>query len=491
MSFEIITITECDIFEGYYFTLVDKVKDINLAIATTTFKKEDYIIPNINSIKQECFEQDNEISKNLWIHVVDNGRTLKKEDINHERVYIHQNINAGGSGGYARGMMEVIKQNEIAEDNKKITHVILMDDDILILPEIIKRTYYLLKILKDEYKDYQVAGAMLKLQHKNILYETLGHIPNDGYPRSINPERDYGNIWDIISSAKFEHIAERKYAGWWYCVIPMEYIRKDNLPLPLFIRDDDVEFGLRNKSGYITLNGIAVWHENFAYKYSSLIENYLLHRNNLIIQAVEEKLEAVEYFKILKKTFRKNICRFFYDEAELTISALEDYMKGPEHLMSFNINDVLKVANNKNNEIKTTKGTQYQDVQIHQLINNRRRKFIEKVIYKLTYNGHRLPNAFLSDNKPTIMHNWLESPQKNYLNKTLISINPYNNTYQERNIDKKKFRELIKRYKNIVKLYNKNHERIRQEYKDKKKKMTSYEFWEKYLELKKVIRDGK
>ena len=70
------------------------------------------------------------------------------------------------------------------------------------------------------------------------------------------------------------------YNAWWYCTIPMQYVRSDNLPLPIFIRGDDVEYGLRNMKNLILMNGICVWHEPFEFKYSSSMYYYIF-RNTL------------------------------------------------------------------------------------------------------------------------------------------------------------------------------------------------------------------
>lgn len=73
--------------------------------------------------------------------VIDNGRTLVPEQWNSDKITIHPNKNVGGAGGFTRGMIESMEQPE------DITHVLLMDDDVIILPESIRRMYYLLSML--------------------------------------------------------------------------------------------------------------------------------------------------------------------------------------------------------------------------------------------------------------------------------------------------------------------------------------------------------
>ena len=72
------------------------------------------------------------------------------------------------------------------------------------------------------------------------------------------------------------------YSGWWFCCYSLNVARKDNLPLPLFLHHDDIEFGLRNQDkGVIFLNGIGVWHKGADLTFSGS-NLYYDTRNNLI-----------------------------------------------------------------------------------------------------------------------------------------------------------------------------------------------------------------
>ncbi len=64
-------------------------------------------------------------------------------------------------------------------------------------------------------------------------------------------------------------------------LFPMKIVTPENLPMPIFIRGDDLEYGLRNMKTLILMNGICVWHEPFENKYSSFLEYYIM-RNQLI-----------------------------------------------------------------------------------------------------------------------------------------------------------------------------------------------------------------
>ena len=75
------------------------------------------------------------------------------------------------------------------------------------------------------------------------------------------------------------------YNAWWMCLIPRSVAEDLGLPLPLFIKWDDAEYGLRARSrGYrtATVPGIAIWHMSFLEKDdTSDWQAYFHYRNRL------------------------------------------------------------------------------------------------------------------------------------------------------------------------------------------------------------------
>ena len=134
LAFELTALDKVWLFGGSFIGTYEEedVRDVNLAIATTTCFKEPFIKGNIKAIREHLIESDDEIAEHLYVNVVDNGRTLSPEDIESDHIRLFPNPNTGGSGGYARGMMESLHMEP------HITHVLLMDDDVLILPESIR-----------------------------------------------------------------------------------------------------------------------------------------------------------------------------------------------------------------------------------------------------------------------------------------------------------------------------------------------------------------
>src|SRR3712207_7609110 len=55
-----------------------------------------------------------------------------------------------------------------------------------------------------------------------------------------------------------------EFGGWWCCLVPLAAVREVGLPLPLFLKWDDVELALRaGAAGFptVALPGASVWHE--------------------------------------------------------------------------------------------------------------------------------------------------------------------------------------------------------------------------------------
>ena len=165
------------------------------------------------------------------------------------------------------------------------THILLMDDDIIFDPESIFRTFSMLSLLKPEYSDAFVGGAMFRIDKQYLQHASGEYWHGDrceSFITTYNSGRDMRRLLDIAENDNF---TDANYQAWWFCAIPMSTCRRDNLPLPFFIKSDDIEYSIRNLKHLILLNGINVWHESFESKYSASNEYYTV-RNYLITSSV-------------------------------------------------------------------------------------------------------------------------------------------------------------------------------------------------------------
>lgn len=481
IGFEIVSLDKTIFYGGAYIAEYEenKQREVVLSIASTTCKKEEFIKKNIALLQSELFENgEEEIKKHIFVHVVDNGRTLNPKELESDNVKVHPNLNAGGSGGFARGMIESLHQTP------EVTNVLLMDDDVLMLPESIRKTYALLTLLKPEYYDYFISGAMLLYEEMNIQHEDIGHVRDNGDMVPIKPRLYHEHLWDILKNEEEYTGMKNMYAAWWYCCIPVTQIKKNGLPLPVFIRADDIEYALRSKAQIITMNGICVWHMGFINKYNASFDIYQKIRNYLIAQSTTGVLENVDVCSMCKEVFWREIYQLNYNAAELALRAIEDYMKGPAFIEQ-NRGETILIENNKKNE-KMLPIAEYcnYDIDLNEIYHDWKRKFIEKCLYYITANGHRFWPERLLKRKPGIVpFAFGDVIQKRTLRKKLISVNPYMKTAAIRILDKKRYHELVKRYKKDARMYKTQKEKIANEYKARREYLTSEEFWRKYLEI--------
>lgn len=479
-AFEIETDSVCKLYAGAYIGGYDEndIRNVELSLATTTFKKDIFIKKNISLLKQEIFNIEDEIKEHLEVHVIDNGRTLSAAELESANITIHPNKNVGGSGGFARGMIESINSK------RKITHVLLMDDDVLILPESIKRTYRLLKVLRPEFDKDFISGAMLCYEQMNFQHEDVGYVHSDGSYGPWKERQDYRETMDILRVVGEYVEKPYMYAGWWYCCIPMSCIKENGLPLPLFIRGDDVEFSLRNQAKFITLNGISVWHMGFTYKFNASMELYQVHRNSLIFQATTRVCQDVDFISRMKKLFRARVLSLDYNGAQLILDAIEDFMKGPDLIVEDSGERIMREKASLNENLQPLREFKDIDVDLGTVYENPPRRFAHTWIYRLTYNGHRFClNHWLNNAPGIVAYDWFYAPEHNYLHKKLLAVNPHLKMASIRLHNKARYKVLMRDYKKIFAAYKKEHVKIEKAYWDARKKLTSIEFWKKYLEI--------
>ena len=480
-GFEIHTFGMCEVYEGEYGTDIeeDKIRHVSLHLATTTFKKEEYITSNIKLLKETVLAGNDSLAEHLWVHVVDNGRTLPVEEIETEHVSVHRNLNTGGAGGFTRGMLESLDHKE------KPTHVLLMDDDVMILPESLRRTYNLLSLVRPEYEDHFISGAMLAFEEMFCFYEDIGYVNEEGAYGPLKGKEDLRRIDAVLRNDEMIPQPKNAYAGWWFCCIPVKFVRKDNLPIPVFVRGDDVEYSLRNKARFITLSGICIWHMGFTNKFNGAMEFYQVHRNSLMLQAVSGVCQNVDFMDRIRKLIRVNLLRFNYDGAEQLMDSIEDYMKGYRFFMKNQGEKLIKEEAQKNEKMLPLSQFPEAPENVWSIYENPPRSIIETNIYRLTYNGHFWPSKLLKKETGVIAYDWFYSPKRYFLRKRLLAVNPHMRTAAYREMDKARFMELLKREKRLFNRYERIHTRLEKEYREHRKELTSESFWRKYLELDK------
>ncbi len=488
---------------GCWSTVIDedRINPVRIAIASTTFKKESFITRNTDVLERELFYSDEPAKEHIRMNIVDNGRTLNPELYNSEYIRVFPNKNVGGSGGFTRGILESMRMAW------KPTHVLLMDDDVRIMPESLIRTYTLLSLVKEEYRDRYISGAMLYMEpdQMHMQHEDVGYVHADGSYGPNKPDMPmhlWSNVFinDEIRSTEY---SSDSYAGWWYCCIPTHTINvKDGLPIPVFIRGDDVEFSISNKAEFISLNGICIWHLGFTNKFTGSLELYQVHRNSLILQAMSGICKDKDFIKRIDGFFRKELARLSYQNCELLLDSIEDYCKGPDFLSDPSYGELCMKEHNAKNEKMVNASREFPHIpvewdKIYQKEEKRLTPF-EQWVYKKTYNGQRwLPKSRLKKGDvdddgyyhpscAAIAYDWFDDPAKQYRSEQILAVNPFNHTAFLRTRSKKKFKALLKRHKRVMRYYYKNKTRLDNAYLSAAKRLKSEDFWINYLEMDRI-----
>lgn len=326
---------------------------------------------------------------------------------------------------------------------------------------------------------------MLYYEKMNVQHEDVGYVHKDG---SYGPQKPSFELqkWDsVVKNEENYDKFDDHYAGWWYCCIPTTYIEANKLPLPLFIRGDDVEYSLRNDAKFITLNGICIWHMGFVTKYNAAMELYQVHRNSLIFQAFSGVCQDIDFVKRITDFYKVEIRRFNYNSCELLLESIDDFMKGPDFLFKPEGERIMKEHGAMNEKLVPIEEN-YPDIEVNldDLYKFEELGFWQKVFYKITVNGHLYPKFMLTDDVGVIAYDWFNCPKKQYKRKVLLAVNPYENTGAMRVLSRKKYLELHKHYKKTIRNYKKNHKKVEEEFRKKKDEYTSYEFWLNYLGIK-------
>lgn len=472
-----------EFYGGYYSSDVpaDTRRDIKIAVDICTFKREKFIETNLSLLNGSFLQNpQSQLYDNLEIFISDNAKTLDRKKLENDKIHIFPNKNVGGSGGFARGLMEISKTGGF-------THALLMDDDILIEPEAIFRTYVMLICLKEQYKDAFIGGAMLRLDHRNIEVES-GGIWAGGDLVSLKHGLDLNGL-DACLFNEFDE--QPQFNAWWYCTIPMNIVTDDNLPMPIFIRGDDVEYGLRNMKHLILMNGICVWHEPFENKYSSYLFYYIL-RNRLIDNSLHGMtIPKEQLINLLETQVMEQVRLYRYKNADLLMRGTEDFLKGIDWLIQQDGEELHKSVMAEGYKLQYLDELEervpfYYSMYLDSVRAQNPTTFKYRLLNKCTVNGNFYLPADVD--RP---YNIVPTEGAQYINVYRVA-KILNYDYASRKgfltyRSAKEAKRVINRLKEIVRLINQRYDAAVKDYSENYRKITSLEFWNGYLELEEQI----
>ena len=85
----------------------------------------------------------------------------------------------------------------------------------------------------------------LSIEEPNLQFEDVSYVIKSGAYRRIKDDYYIDETTDIAENEAVDVEVSNAYGAWWYSCIPLNEVREKGLPLPLFVRCDDVEYGMR------------------------------------------------------------------------------------------------------------------------------------------------------------------------------------------------------------------------------------------------------
>lgn len=279
-----------------------------------------------------------------------------------DRFFEFRQGNLGGSGGYSRIMYEALggvdgtKPAGAAES----PYILYMDDDIAIEPDSVLRALQVARYAKSP---ILVGGQMLNLQERSHLHtmgEVIGrhdfmwtsaphvHYDHDFSAHPLSDRGKPGDKPDMPNSVDLHRRIDAEFNGWWMCMIPRVVAQEIGQPLPLFIKWDDAEYGLRAaKHGFPTATwpGIAIWHMAWSDKDDAIDWQAYFHlRNRLVVAANYHEGPVDGIIKSMQKATIKHLLCLEYSTVAIQNEAMKDFLAGPDQLFDILESSLPRIA---------------------------------------------------------------------------------------------------------------------------------------------------
>jgi galactofuranosylgalactofuranosylrhamnosyl-N-acetylglucosaminyl-diphospho-decaprenol beta-1,5/1,6-galactofuranosyltransferase len=353
-----------------------------LTVIICTYKREEAVAKTLALLFGP--EVASTRSVDLRVILVDQGRTLQRHDFPQDwnlRV-IHQE-NYGGAGGFTRGMIEAMDAGA--------GWMLLMDDDATPDPASFP---ILADYIRGRAPDDRFAlhGAMFSKERPDTVHEAGATIkePRNRSFDIVQRLQGYKPTTPLTGDAELWRDLDIDYGAWWCFAIHSETVREAGLPLPLFIRGDDCEYGLRLKNrniATIPLPGLRIWHPQHS---GRLDRWYFLFdlRNKLIIQALHlPSSPAGLTLTFVRRVFYR-LLGAEYDLAELMLGGAEEFLAGPDALSEAPETVLAKARELARRHVEFIPSNSHIGPRLHKVAKHRA---LRRIIQTLLINGLFIP----------------------------------------------------------------------------------------------------
>ncbi|MFE5706157.1 glycosyltransferase [Rhodococcus koreensis] len=334
--FDITSDTEVVLESAGWYAPVDAPGEATVAVGIPTFNRPTDCVKALTALASDELVMD--VVKAVIIpdqgtrKVKDEPGFAEAAEALGDRLAMHDQANLGGSGGYSRIMYEALKTTDCQ-------HILFMDDDIEIEPDSILRALAMSRFAKSP---MLVGGQMLNLQERSHLH-SMGEVVDRSifmWTAAPNVEYDHDFSRYPLSDRENSRLLHRRidvdYNGWWMCMIPRQAAEELGQPLPLFIKWDDAEYGLRARAaGYptVTMPGAAIWHMAWSDKDDAIDWQAYFHlRNRLVVASLHMPGNGRGLvINTVKATIKHLLC-LEYSTVAIQNQAIADFLQGPEHI---------------------------------------------------------------------------------------------------------------------------------------------------------------
>ncbi|WP_375687081.1 glycosyl transferase [Pseudooceanicola sp. LIPI14-2-Ac024] len=346
----------------------------DLMLSITTFRREAAVMRTVARFRD--FIARTPLADHLHLTVVDNGQTLDLPAA--DSVTVLPNANLGGSGGFARGLIEARRRGA--------SHCLFMDDDAAVHMEAVERTWTFLAYAKDPAT--AVSGALAHARMKWTMWENGAEFYRLCHPQFGQTDLRRPSI--VLKSAYAASTPKPAnfYGGWWFFAFPVDAVRHD--PFPFFVRGDDISFGLMNDFRPTTLPGVICHQDEDFYLKESPQTLYLDLRGHLAHHMVAPQLEISRrsLMTIVAWFYLRSLLSSHYETIEALTLSLQDFIAGPRYF-----EDNPDVASRRA-QIKALMHDEVWTEGAPPLTVRRRLdpdNFLARLLMKLTLNGYLLP----------------------------------------------------------------------------------------------------
>ncbi|MBH0778996.1 glycosyltransferase [Nocardia bovistercoris] len=334
--FDITTDTAVTLLHGGWYAPIEAPRPGTIAVGMPTFNRPTDLVKTLAALGSDPLV----LEKIAAVIVADQGNRKVVDEPGFteaaaalgDRLTIRNQPNLGGSGGYSRVMYEALKTTDA-------DYIVYMDDDIEIEPDSILRA---LAFSRFAQSPLLVGGQMLNLQERSHLH-SMGEVVDRGifmWTSAPNVEYDHDfskyPLKDRDNSKLLHRRIDVDFNGWWTCVIPRAVAEEIGQPLPLFLKWDDVEYGLRAREhGYptVTLPGAAVWHMAWSDKDDAIDWQAYFHlRNRLVVSTLHLPGNGRPMVVNTVKATLKHLLCLEYSTVAIQNLAIRDFLAGPERL---------------------------------------------------------------------------------------------------------------------------------------------------------------